>query len=286
LCQTTPRPPSAASSPLLAKGAYNSLTGHRHGKTGEFSQDVFRPAASLCDTCATRSDSLRQRRMRLLVIEDNDQLAEILGKGLRAAGFAVDLLSTAAEAEAALSTTSYATVVLDLGLPDGDGLTVLRELRQRSDPVPVLVLTARGGVTDRVNGLRSGADDYVVKPFAFDELVARIEALLRRPGQLLGRSLELANVMIDTQSRETFVDSKVQSLPPRETAVLELLMRRKGYVVPKKLLEDQIFGIAGELASNAVEVYVHRLRKHLADKGARVKIETVRGVGYAILEAK
>ncbi len=222
--------------------------------------------------------------MRLLVIEDNEELAQILAKGLRAAGFDVDLLAHVAEAHVALATTRYAVVVLDLGLPDGDGLSVLRELRQRKDPVPVLVLTARGGVHDRVTGLRSGADDYVVKPFAFDELVARIEALLRRPGQLLGRSLQLANVMLDTESRETFVDAKVQTLAPRETAVLELLMRRKGNVVPKKLLEDQIFGISSDLGSNAVEVYVHRLRKQLADRGARVKIETVRGVGYVILE--
>ncbi len=222
--------------------------------------------------------------MRLLVIEDNEELAQILAKGLRAAGFDVDLLPHVAEAHVALATTRYAVVVLDLGLPDGDGLSVLRALRQRKDPVPVLVLTARGGVHDRVTGLRSGADDYVVKPFAFDELVARIEALLRRPGQLLGRSLQLANVMLDTESRETFVDAKVQTLAPRETAVLELLMRRKGNVVPKKLLEDQIFGISSDLGSNAVEVYVHRLRKQLADRGARVKIETVRGVGYVILE--
>ena len=222
--------------------------------------------------------------MRLLVIEDNEELAQILAKGLRAAGFDVDLLSHAGEAQTALATTRYAVVVLDLGLPDGDGLEVLRELRQRKDPVPVLVLTARGGVRDRVTGLRSGADDYVVKPFAFDELVARIEALLRRPGQLLGRSLQLANVMLDTESRETFVDAKVQALSPRETAVLELLMRRKGNVVPKKLLEDQIFGLSGDLGSNAVEVYVHRLRKQLADRGAQVKIETVRGVGYVMLE--
>jgi len=222
--------------------------------------------------------------MRLLVIEDNEELAQILAKGLRAAGFDVDLLAHAGEAQAALATTRYAVVLLDLGLPDGDGLAVLRALRQRKDPVPVLVLTARGGVHDRVTGLRSGADDYVVKPFAFDELVARIEALLRRPGQLLGRSLQLANVMLDTESRETFVDAKVQALAPRETAVLELLMRRKGNVVPKKLLEDQIFGLSGELGSNAVEVYVHRLRKQLADRGAHVKIETVRGVGYVMLE--
>jgi two-component system response regulator TctD len=222
--------------------------------------------------------------MRLLVIEDNQELAQILAKGLRAAGFDVDLLAHAGEAQAVLATTHYAVVVLDLGLPDGDGLAVLRELRQRKDPVPVLVLTARGGVHDRVTGLRSGADDYVVKPFAFDELVARIEALLRRPGQLLGRSLQLANVMLDTESRETYVDAKGQTLSPRETAVLELLMRRKGNVVPKKLLEDQIFGLSGELGSNAVEVYVHRLRKQLADRGAQVKIETVRGVGYVMLE--
>jgi two-component system response regulator TctD len=222
--------------------------------------------------------------MRLLVVEDNAELAPLLAKGLQSAGFDVDLLATAGEAQVALSTTRYAALILDLGLPDGDGLSILRELRHRNDPIPILVLTARGGVHDRVTGLRSGADDYLVKPFAFDELVARLQALLRRPGQLLGSSLRLANVVFDTESRQTLIDGKPHVLSMRETAVLELLMRREGNVVPKKLVEDHIFGLAGDVTSNAVEVYVHRLRKELADRGAKVRIQTIRGVGYLMAE--
>jgi DNA-binding response OmpR family regulator len=224
--------------------------------------------------------------MRLLVVEDNEELAQLLAKGLRSAGFEVDLLASVGEAQAALQMTRYALVILDLGLPDGDGLSVLRELRHRNDPIPVLVLTARGGVHDRVSGLRSGADDYLVKPFAFDELVARLEALLRRPGQLLGSSLRLANIVFDTDSRQTFIDGRSEILSARESTVLELLLRRKGNVVPKKVVEDQIFGLDGDVASNAVEVYVHRLRKELADRGAKVKIQTIRGVGYLISESQ
>lgn len=224
--------------------------------------------------------------MRLLVVEDNEELGQLLANGLQSAGFEVDLLARVSEAKTALETTRYAALILDLGLPDGDGLSILRELRHRKDPIPVLVLTARGGVPDRISGLRTGADDYLVKPFAFDELVARLEALLRRPGQLLGSSLRLANVVFDTEARQTFIDEKPQMLSARETAVLELLMRRKGNVVSKKLVEDQIFGLAGDVASNAVEVYVHRLRKQLADCGAKVKINTIRGVGYVMTEDK
>jgi len=224
--------------------------------------------------------------MRLLIVEDNDELAQLLAKGLKAAGFEADVLATAAEVRATLWTTRYSAVILDLGLPDADGLTLLQEIRRRDDPTPILILTARGGVHDRVRGLRSGADDYLVKPFAFEELVARLEALLRRPGHLLGSPLHVANLKLDTKSRQTFIDETPQVLSARETAVLELLMRRKGHVVPKKVVEDQIFGIAGDVASNAVEVYVHRLRKQLAARGARVQIHTVRGVGYLIGENK
>ena len=222
--------------------------------------------------------------MRLLIVEDNAELAQLLAKGLRAAGYDNDVLHTAGDASAALTTNRYAAVILDLGLPDGDGLSILREIRHRNDPIPVLVLTARGGIVDRVGGLRSGADDYLVKPFAFEELVARLEALLRRPGQLLGSSLNVANLVLDTESRQAFIDDKPQALSARETAVLELLMRRKGRVVSKRLVEDHLFGLDGDVASNAVEVYVHRLRKQLADRGAKIQIHTMRGVGYLITE--
>ncbi len=224
--------------------------------------------------------------MGLLVVEDNAQLSQVLGKGLRSAGYDADLLGTAAEARAALMTTSYAALILDLGLPDGDGLSILRELRHRKNPMPVLVLTARGGLQDRVNGLRSGADDYLVKPFALEELVARLEALLRRPGQQLGSSLRVANLEFDLRNRQASIDDRPEVLSSRETAVLELLMRSKGRVVSKKQVEDHIFGFSGDVASNAIEVYVHRLRKQLSDKGARVQIHTIRGVGYLIAEEK
>ena len=224
--------------------------------------------------------------MRCLIVEDNAELAQLLANGLQTAGYDNDVLSTAADARAALATTRYAAVILDLGLPDEDGLTILREIRHRNDPIPILVLTARGGVNDRVSGLRSGADDYLVKPFAFEELVARLEALLRRPGQLLGSSLSAANLVLDTESRQAFIDNKPQIFSARETAVLELLMRRKDRVVSKRLVEDQLYGIEGEVASNAVEVYVHRLRKQLSDRGAKIQIHTMRGVGYLLTEEK
>jgi DNA-binding response OmpR family regulator len=224
--------------------------------------------------------------MRLLVVEDNEELAGLLCKGLHTAGYETDVLSTLEEASTVLRTTFYAALILDLGLPDGDGLELLREIRHRNNPIPVLVLTARGGLHDRIQGLRSGADDYLVKPFAFEELVARLEAQLRRPGQLLGSSLRIANLEFDTRNRQASIDDQPQVLSARETAVLELLMRGKGRVVSKKQVEDHIFGHSGEVASNAIEVYVHRLRKQLSDRGAKVQVHTIRGVGYLIAEEK
>jgi DNA-binding response OmpR family regulator len=224
--------------------------------------------------------------MRLLVVEDNLELAELLRKGLALAGLAADVVNNAADARTALATTHFAAAVLDLGLPDGDGLAVLREIRERKDTTPVLVLTARSGVRDRVTGLRTGADDYLVKPFAFEELVARIQALLRRPGDLLGQALNVGNVAFDIEARQVFVDQQPQFFSAREMAVLEILMRRSGRVVAKKLVEDHLFGLSSDGGSNAVEVYIHRLRKQLADAGARVQIHTIRGVGYLIAEGQ
>lgn len=140
--------------------------------------------------------------MRLLIVEDNVELARLVASGLRAAGYEADIVSNAAEGRTALHEVTYAAMILDLGLPDSDGLSVLQELRSQMNPLPVLVLTARGGLHDSVTGLRSGADDYLAKPFAMEELVARLEAILRRPGQLLGRSLRLANLVYDTESRQ------------------------------------------------------------------------------------
>ncbi len=224
--------------------------------------------------------------MRLLLVEDNGELVALMAAGLRRAGFFADVVGSAADALSAAATTRFSAVVLDLGLPDDDGLTILRQLRRQGDPTPVLVLTARGGVGDRVEGLKAGADDYLVKPFAMEELVARLHALLRRPSNLLGHSLACGNVSFDTEERQMRIGGDAHVLPSRENAVLEILMRRSGKVAPKRLFEDQLFGFSGDAGSNAVEVYVHRLRKFLAEHGATVKIHTVRGVGYMLSEEK
>jgi two-component system response regulator TctD len=224
--------------------------------------------------------------MRVLLVEDNAELVSLLKRGLAQSGFDTDSVGTAADAGHVLSTMRYAAIVLDLGLPDDDGLTVLREIRRRGDSTPVLVLTARDGVSDRVTGLRDGADDYMAKPFAMEELVARLHALLRRPGNLLGKRLSCGNVELDTEGRQVLVNGALRAFPARETAVLEILLRRSGNVAPKRLFEDHLFGLSGDVGSNAVEVYVHRLRKMLSDSGASVKIHTVRGVGYILADEK
>jgi DNA-binding response OmpR family regulator len=224
--------------------------------------------------------------MRLLLVEDNERFAALLKQGLTAAGFVVDILPTAADATEALRTNRFEVVVLDLGLPDRDGIEVLTEMRRQRDATPVLILTARGSLKDRVAGLQSGADDYLVKPFALEELVARLQALLRRPGNLLGVALKLGNVTLDTIARQVFVGDEPIFFSPREIAVLEHLLRRSGRVVAKTLLESNLYGLSQEVGSNAVEVYVHRLRKHLGEVGATVQIHTLRGIGYLIAEEK
>ena len=224
--------------------------------------------------------------MRLLLVEDNERFAVLLKRGLAAAGFVVDVLPTAEAAAAALRASRFDIVVLDLGLPDADGLDVLGEMRRDQDATPVLILTARGSLEDRVIGLQSGADDYLVKPFALEELIARLQALLRRPGNLLGVTLQLGNIALDTVARQVFVGDQPIFFSAREIAVLEQLLRRSGRVVAKNLLADNLYGLSQEVGSNTVEVYVHRLRKHLAEAGASVQIHTLRGVGYLIAEEK
>jgi DNA-binding response OmpR family regulator len=223
--------------------------------------------------------------MRLLLVEDNERLAALTSAALTAAGFQADIVGTAADAEAAVRAVSYAAMVLDLGLPDADGVSVLKRVRAAGDPLPILILTARAGLEDRVRGLDAGADDYLVKPFAQAELLARIRALLRRPGGLLGDALELGALRLDTLSREVTIGGRPQAMSRREAAVLEILLRRGGRVVPKKLVEDHLFGLAGDVGSNAVEVYVHRLRKQLSEADAGVVIHTVRGIGYILSKA-
>jgi len=224
--------------------------------------------------------------VRLLVIEDEPRIAEILKSALQRAGFVVDVVRLCADAREALALTAYDAAILDLGLPDGDGLRLLAEARAARNGVPILILTARDAVEDRVAGLDAGADDYLVKPFATAELVARTKALLRRPGGALGLTLHAGNIAFDTVGRDVRVGAAALQLPRRECAILELLMRRQGRVVPKSTLEEKLYGIDDELESNAVPVHVHHLRRKLQDANATAEIHTVRGVGYLLAETK
>jgi DNA-binding response OmpR family regulator len=222
--------------------------------------------------------------MRLLIVEDERRIVEILRSGLGKAGFVVDAVYCSADAHEALSSVLYDAVVLDLALPDGDGLTLLSRLRRADNQVPVLILTARDAVEHRVAGLDAGADDYLVKPFAMAELIARIKTLLRRPGHALGAILEAGNMAFDTVGRELRVGSATVQLPRQELAVLEHLMRRLGRVVPKAVLEEKLYGMGEEVESNVIPVHVHHLRRKLAEAGATTQVHTVRGIGYLLTE--
>jgi len=224
--------------------------------------------------------------MRLLVIEDEDRLSGILKSKLDEAGFAVDIAGSAADAEAALELINYDVAILDLGLPDGDGLAVLAAARRLGKTLPILILTARDAVEDRVSGLNAGADDYLTKPFALTALIARIKALLRRPGGVLGITLHAGNVRLDTVGRDLTVTETPVNLSRRELAILEQMMRRFGRIVPKAVLEEKLYGIDEEPDSNPIPVHVHHLRRQLQAANASLAIHTIRGVGYILTENK
>jgi DNA-binding response OmpR family regulator len=220
--------------------------------------------------------------MRLLLVEDNTRLNELIEAALRRQGFAVDAVATAGDAEAALNATTYDLIILDLGLPDRDGMDLLASLRSRGIGSPVLVLTARDSTQAVINGLNGGADDFLCKPFEMDELIARIRALLRRPGKPLGVRLSEGNIIFDTTERDIRINDLRIDLSRLEAGALEILMRRSGRVVPKSALEESLYGFSEEVGSNAVEVVLHRLRKKMLSAGSSVKIHTFRGIGYVL----
>ena len=222
--------------------------------------------------------------MRLMLVEDNNRLAGPVCASLERAGFAVDHVGMLEEADAAIGTTRYDLLVLDLGLPDGDGMDFLKRVRAVSSDVPVLILTARDALEDRVTGLNAGADDYLLKPFEMTELLARINALLRRPGHALGTYLTIGNISFDTVGREVGIGGQPTGLSRREMAVLELLMRRAGRVVPKDVIAESVYGFNETVSVNSVEVAVHRLRKRLESAGSTAVIHTLRDVGYLMAE--
>jgi two-component system response regulator QseB len=216
--------------------------------------------------------------MRLLLVEDDPMIGEGIRKGLRQDGFAVDWVRDGQAAELALANDVYDLVVLDLGLPRKDGMEVLKGLRRKGSAIPVLVLTARDAVSDRVKGLDSGADDYVVKPFDLDELGARIRTLLRRCAGRADPVIEHGDLIVNGATRQVTLRGRDVVLSARELAVLEALLERPGAVRSRAQLEDRLYGWGDEIESNAVEVYIHALRRKL---GADL-IRNIRGVGYVI----
>jgi len=221
--------------------------------------------------------------MRILLVEDDPALSASLKQGLQQMGFAVELSHDGAEADAILSLRTFDLVVLDLGLPGLSGMEVLRRLRKRGAATPVLILTARDALQDRVAGLKTGADDYVLKPFDFEELEARLQVLLRRTQSDRSGYLEAGDLRLDKRSRQAYFQNEPLILSSREAAVLEMLMNRHGRVVSKDQIADHLTGLEEEIGQNAVEVYVHRLRKKLEPLG--VSVRTLRGLGYLLEKA-
>ena len=216
--------------------------------------------------------------MRLLLTEDDAMIGEAVQRGLRQLGFALDWVRDGAAAEQALALEPYDLLLLDLGLPRKSGLELLRDLRRRGAGIPVVILTARDAMTDRVAGLDAGADDYVVKPFELPELAARIRAVLRRREGRSNPRLEHRGVTLDPASREVTQNGQPVPLSAREFAVLQALMEHPGRVLSRAQIEDRLYGWGEEIESNVVEVYIHALRRKLGTP----LIRTIRGVGYRL----
>ena len=219
--------------------------------------------------------------MRLLLVEDSLRLQELLADPLRRAGYGLDAVRTVAELLNSVAVVQYDLIIVDLGLPDGDGLSAIRSLRSMGHSTPILIITARGSIEDRVVGLDSGADDYLIKPFKHAELLARVRALLRRPSELQGPVFRYGEVELDEARGEITCSGKPIELRLSERRLLAMLLRRSGSVVPKSTIEDALLD-GCELSANAVEVLVSRLRKALGEGSAGVTIETVRGIGYRL----
>jgi two-component system, OmpR family, response regulator len=218
--------------------------------------------------------------MRVLIAEDDPVLADGLTRSLRGSDYAVDCVSDGGEADHVLTAQNYDLVILDIGLPRLDGYEVLRRLRRRGSKTPVLILTARDALDDRVKGLDLGGDDYITKPFDLPELEARVRALIRRGQSGGGSVLSHGTLTLDTVGRRATLAGEPLDLSARELGVLEVLMLRSGRVVNKDQLAEQLYGWDEEVGPNAIEVYVHRLRRKLEPAG--VTIRTIRGLGYLL----
>lgn len=216
--------------------------------------------------------------MKILLVEDDAMIGENIQIALDDEGIAADWVIDGAAAEVALSTHAYDAMVLDLGLPQKDGIEVLRGLRARGNAVPVLVVTARDTVAQRVQGLNAGADDYLVKPFDLEELIARLHALVRRSRGRLDPIYRNGELEINTETRQVLMAGRQVILSAREWAILDALIARPGAILSRSQLEEQLYGWSGDVESNAVEVYIHGLRKKLGQQ----LIVNIRGVGYMV----
>ncbi len=216
--------------------------------------------------------------MRVLLVEDDRMIGEAVAQALKDAGYAVDWVRDGQAALGTIEIQNYDVVLLDLGLPRRDGLTVLRSIRARGNPVPVLVITARDGVDDRIQGLDSGADDYVLKPFEMRELLARMRAVIRRKGGVAGPVLSNGVLALDPSTHEASVNGESTPLSKREYSLLQALMARPGAILSRSELEDRIYGWGEEVESNAVEFLIHSLRRKLGSRA----IKNVRGVGWMV----
>ena len=216
--------------------------------------------------------------MRVLLVEDDDLLGEAVRDGLRQEGYVVDWVQDSGAALAALSTSTFSAVVLDLGLPTGGGLSVLRSLRQNGCTTPVVIATARDRVTDRIAGLDAGADDYLIKPFDIDELGARLRAITRRAVGCAESMLTAGDVVLDLRQRMVIYQGEPAAVTAREYAVVELLMRKAGCLVTRAEIEEELYGFEDNIASNAIEVHIHNLRRKLGQRS----ITNLKGRGYRV----
>jgi two-component system OmpR family response regulator len=218
--------------------------------------------------------------MRVLLAEDDTILADGLCRSLRQAGYAVDWVSSGNQADAALIAQPYDLLILDLGLPQLPGLDVLKQLRARGNTMPVLILTAADSIEQRVKGLDLGADDFMAKPFALSELEARVRALVRRSMGTATNTLRHGDLVYDQAGRVAQINGQTLELSARETGLLEVLLQRAGRLVSKEQIVDHLCEWGDEVSGNAIEVYMHRLRKKL--EGGGIHIATVRGLGYCL----
>lgn len=220
--------------------------------------------------------------MRVLLVEDEPEMASALSAALKNYDIVVDHVPTLRSARETIAASLHDAVLLDRQLPDGDGLMLIATLRSQGARVPVIVLTAKGELTDKIAGLDTGADDYLAKPFAIEELLARLRAVLRRPSHLAADTVEVGNLFFDFSHREASVGENVLDLPRRELLVLETLLRRTGRTVLRTALEEAVYSFDDEVQSNALDTHVSRLRRKLAESGAGVEIHGIRGIGYLL----